>query len=224
MSQEEARSLQRAWQRIKAQHSSKISNNVQEVEMADIKEGVAIQVTRKPSIQRRLAMIAAVLLILGIVGSTAYILHFANQQQANIAARPSPTLVPNPNLVPNILHFTRTAGMNNAPVLKRTVTDATAVQNLYTAANALTKPTETSYMVNCPMMDDVTYKLEFFHDQTPVKEIDFVPLSWPCGGVEIGNDQRIWSDQFGQLIAQTVNIPYPLPSNGPSVIQQDQNP
>ena len=91
------------------------------------------------------------------------------------------------------------------PFPTRTVVDAQAVQQLYTAALTLPHPKHVSVM-NCPVDLGLEYHLRFFYQQTLMKEMVLYPTG--CASLLLGkNDSRTLTASFLQLFEQTIGVP-----------------
>jgi len=106
---------------------------------------------------------------------------------------------------PTALHVVRTSSNRYAMHLasfERTVTDATAVQQLYTAAYAL--PVAKG-IYHCPKDLGLVYHLTFLHGSTSIQQMD-VQATY-CQFLEIGNkDGRVTDASFLALFTKTVGI------------------
>lgn len=100
------------------------------------------------------------------------------------------------------------------PFPARTVVDAQAIQQLYTAALALPHPKYISsgensqrfFWTNCPVDLGLEYHLRFFHQQTLMKEMILYPTG--CASLLLGkNDSRTLTASFLQLFEQTIGVP-----------------
>lgn len=100
------------------------------------------------------------------------------------------------------------------PFPTRTIVDAQAVQQLYTAALKLPHPkyrlsgenSKHFFVVNCPADSGVEYHLRFFDQQKLMKEMILYPTG--CATLQLGkDDSRALTASFLQLFEQTIGVP-----------------
>jgi hypothetical protein len=109
--------------------------------------------------------------------------------------------------IPETLQVSRDTGTSNhfSP-LKRTVTEASAVQTLYKTALALPKNSNTGPVHSCPSADDLVYHLFFYQNGVLIESMDMNPSGCPYITIN-KNDGRPLSQTFIKLFAQTIGIP-----------------
>ncbi|MDQ2905729.1 MAG: hypothetical protein M3Y81_19560 [Chloroflexota bacterium] len=112
---------------------------------------------------------------------------------------------------PSALHVVRTSSNRYAKHLTsfdRTVTDATTVQQLYTAAYALPAA---KGVYNCPKDLGLVYHLTFLRNSTSIQQMDLQATY--CQFLEIGNkDARETDVHFITLFTKTIGLPSLIPS------------
>lgn len=99
-------------------------------------------------------------------------------------------------------------GYRFAP-FERTVTNTTAVQQLYAAALLLSSPQPGVY--HCPNDIGLVYHLSFSGDRFTIKHMDLDATG--CGWLYLNQTEaRMTTDSFRSLVVQTIGIPCLLPS------------
>ena len=100
-------------------------------------------------------------------------------------------------------------GYRFAP-FERTVTNTTAVQQLYAAALVLPSP-QPGAIYHCPNDIGLVYHLSFNGDRFTIKHMDLDATG--CGWLYLNQTEaRITTDSFRSLVVQTIGILYLLPS------------
>jgi hypothetical protein len=113
---------------------------------------------------------------------------------------------------PTVLHVVRPSlvgyHQQMAP-LDRTVKDATAVQQLYVAAQALPRPSQ--YPLPCTNDFGLVYHVTFLAGTSPLQQLDVQPLG--CHWVYLSQtDVRRADQSFLTLLAKTIGLPSLIPA------------
>jgi hypothetical protein len=115
------------------------------------------------------------------------------------------------NSQPTALQIARpslTGSQQQVASLNRTVSNATAVQQLYTAAQALPRPSQ--YPLPCPNDLGLVYHLTFLAGTSPLQQIDVQPLG--CHWVYLKQtDVRRADQNFFTLLAKTIDLSSLIP-------------
>ena len=112
-------------------------------------------------------------------------------------------------LKPTILNASRPERKDyDISALNRTVRDAAAVQQLFTAAYKLPKPP--SGTINCPSDIGLVYQLDFLHDGTPLQNMSLQATG--CTFLFLNQyDVRVSNYAFQVLLCQIIGIPSLVP-------------
>lgn len=114
---------------------------------------------------------------------------------------------------PTVLHVVRPGLVGYqqqvVPPLDRTVSDAAAVQGLYTAALALQSPSQ--YPLPCPNDLGLVYHLTFLVGTSQLQQMDVQPLG--CHWVYLSQtDVRQANQAFLTLLTHTIGLPSLVPA------------